>query len=39
MHEMMREIPIRNAYNFVVGEIPGATLQGDGLLLNKDTGN
>jgi hypothetical protein len=32
-------LPIRNAYNFVVGEIPGAVLQGDGLLLNKDTGN
>jgi hypothetical protein len=29
-------LAIRNAYNLVVGEIPGAVLQGDGQLLNKD---
>ncbi|MFQ6040302.1 MAG: DUF6259 domain-containing protein, partial [Candidatus Poribacteria bacterium] len=32
-------LPIRNAYNLVVGEIPGAVMKGDGRLLNKDTGN
>ncbi len=32
-------MPIRNAYNLVVGEIPGAVLKGDGRLLNKDTMN
>ncbi len=29
-------LAIRNAYNLVVGEIPGAVLAGDGQLLNKD---
>ena len=32
-------MPIRNAYNLVVGEIPGGVLTGDGLLLNRDTFN
>jgi hypothetical protein len=32
-------MPTRNAYNLVVGEIPGAVMKGDGKLLNKDTGN
>jgi len=32
-------MPIRNAYNWVVGEIPGGVLTGDGSLLNKDTTN
>lgn len=32
-------MPIRNAYNLVVGEIPGGVLKGDGRLLNKDTMN
>jgi hypothetical protein len=32
-------LPIRNAYNLVVGEIPGAVMKGDGVLLNVDTGN
>jgi len=32
-------MPIRTAYNLVVGEIPGAVLKGDGKLLNKDTIN
>jgi hypothetical protein len=32
-------LPIRNAYNLVVGEIPGAVMKGDGVLLNWDTGN
>ena len=32
-------LQIRNAYNLVVGEIPGAVLKGDGRLLNKDTIN
>jgi hypothetical protein len=32
-------LPIRNAYNLVVGEIPGGVLKGDGRLLNKDTIN
>ena len=30
-------MPIRNAYNLVVGEIPGAVMKGDGTLLNLDT--
>lgn len=32
-------LPIRNAYNIVIGEVPGAVLKGDGKLLNKDTIN
>ncbi len=32
-------LPIRNAYNLVVGEIPGAVMKGDGRLLNLDTSN
>jgi len=32
-------LQIRNAYNLIVGEIPGAVMQGDGRLLNKDTFN
>jgi hypothetical protein len=32
-------MPIRNAYNLVVGEIPGGVLIGDGSLLNRDTFN
>ncbi len=32
-------LPIRNAYNLVVGEIPGAVLTGEGKLLNRDTIN
>ena len=32
-------MPIRNAYNLVVGEIPGAVMKGDGKLLNWDTYN
>jgi hypothetical protein len=32
-------LPIRNAYNWVIGEIPGAVLKGDGRLLNNDTFN
>ena len=32
-------MPIRNAYNLVVGEIPGGVLTGEGLLLNRDTFN
>jgi len=32
-------LPIRNACNCVLGEIPGAVMIGDGTLLNKDTGN
>jgi hypothetical protein len=32
-------MPIRSAYNLVVGEIPGAVLVGDGRLLNADTWN
>lgn len=32
-------LPIRNAYNGVMGEIPGGVLTGDGTLLNKDTYN
>jgi hypothetical protein len=30
-------LPIKNAYNWVIGEIPGAVLQPDGLLMNKDS--
>ncbi len=32
-------MPIRNAYNLVIGEIPGGVLTGDGSLLNRDTFN
>ena len=32
-------LPIKNAYNLVIGEIPGGVLKGDGRLLNKDTIN
>jgi hypothetical protein len=32
-------MPIRNAYNLVAGEIPGAVITGDGRLLNRDTSN
>ena len=32
-------LPIRNAYNLILGEIPGAVMKGDGSLLNIDTGN
>ena len=32
-------MPIRNAYNLVIGEIPGAVMTGDGRLLNYDTEN
>ena len=32
-------LPIRNAYNCVLGEIPGAVMTGDGTLLNRDTFN
>ncbi|MEW6750805.1 MAG: DUF6259 domain-containing protein [Candidatus Latescibacterota bacterium] len=32
-------LPMRNAYNLVVGEIPGAVMKGDGTLLNYDTMN
>jgi hypothetical protein len=32
-------LPIRNAYNLVIGEIPGAVMKGDGKLLNWDTFN
>ena len=32
-------MPIRNAYNLVVGEIPGGVLTGEGWLLNRDTFN
>jgi hypothetical protein len=34
---MPYNMPIRSAYNLVVGEIPGGVLTGDGRLLNKDT--
>jgi hypothetical protein len=30
-------LPIKNAYNWVIGEIPGAVLQADGQLMNKDS--
>ncbi|HEV2492293.1 MAG TPA: DUF6259 domain-containing protein [Terriglobia bacterium] len=30
-------MPIRNAYNLVMGEIPGGVVTGDGSLLNRDT--
>jgi len=45
MHGMMGygpepyHLPIRNAYNGVLGEIPGAVMIGDGTLLNKNTPN
>ena len=45
MHGMMGHAPepyhleIRNAYNCVMGEIPGAVMIGDGTLLAKDTDN
>ena len=32
-------LPIRNAYNFVVGGIAGAVVKGDGRLQNKDGGD
>jgi hypothetical protein len=32
-------MPIRCAYNLVMGEIPGAVVTGDGSLLNRDTFN
>jgi hypothetical protein len=32
-------LPIRNAWNCVWGEIPGAVMTGDGTLLNRDTIN
>ncbi len=32
-------LPIRNTYNIVIGEVPGAVLKGDGTFLNKDTAN
>ncbi|MBI2503445.1 MAG: hypothetical protein HYW07_09490, partial [Candidatus Latescibacteria bacterium] len=32
-------LPIRNAYNLVIGQIPGAVMKGDGQLLNLDTMN
>ncbi len=32
-------LPIRNAYNLVVGEIPGAVMKSDGTLLNLDSAN
>lgn len=32
-------LQIRNTYNLVIGEVPGAVLQGDGKLLAKDTVN
>jgi len=45
MHGMMGygpepyHLPIRTAYNGVLGEIPGAVMCGDGTLLNRDTVN
>lgn len=32
-------LPIRNAWNGVLGEIPGAVMTGDGTLLNRETFN
>jgi hypothetical protein len=32
-------LPIRNAYNLVIGQIPGAVLKDNGQLLNRDTEN
>ena len=32
-------LPIRNAWNGVLGEIPGAVMTGDGTLLNRETSN
>ena len=45
MHGMMSTggepyaLPIRNAWNGVLGEIPGAVMTGDGELLNRETFN
>ncbi len=45
MHGMMSTggepyaLPIRNAWNGALGEIPGAVLTGDGTLLNRETFN
>ena len=45
MHGMMSTgaepfaLPIRNAWNGVLGEIPGAVMTGDGTLLNRETFN
>ncbi len=45
MHGMMstgaepHALPIRNAWNGVLGEIPGAVMIGDGTLLNRETFN
>jgi len=45
MHGMMGwgaepyHLPIRTAWNAVLGEIPGAVMTGDGTLLNRDTPN
>jgi hypothetical protein len=45
MHGMMSTggepyaLPIRNAWNGVLGEIPGAVMTGDGALLNRETFN
>ncbi len=45
MHGMMStgaepyHLPIANAWNGVLGEIPGAVMTGDGTLLNRDTFN
>jgi len=45
MHGMMGwgaepyHLPIRTAWNGVLGEIPGAVMTGDGTLLNRDTPN
>ncbi|MCX7598441.1 MAG: DUF6259 domain-containing protein [Armatimonadetes bacterium] len=45
MHGMMSvgyepyALPMRNAYNCVIGEIPGAVMTGDGTLLNRETFN
>ncbi len=45
MHGMMSlgfepyALPMRTAYNGVIGEIPGAVMTGDGTLLNRETYN
>jgi len=45
MHGMMNvgyepsALPMRNAYNCILGEIPGAVMTGDGTLLNRETFN
>lgn len=45
MHGMMSvgyepyALPMRTAYNCVIGEIPGAVMTGDGTLLNRETFN